>query len=255
MKKVLITGASGFIGSYLKEHLTGFEISTLSLRDPNWKKQPIDADVVIHCAGLAHSQKNRSYDDYYGVNVKLTRKLIELTSQTRKVQIIFLSTILVYGEGHTGPISIESSIKPVSNYARTKQEAEKLFLNSNEKYGTRHCIVRIPLVLDKHAKGNLNLIKKLTRFFPVLPLIKNKRSILFLDDLSTQIINIIESNKSGILNVHSKVISTSQMFSFMSLRELYFFRIPYIEVLRYVPLRILSKLFGDSYYVGIDSNG
>ena len=255
MKKVLITGASGFIGSYLKEHLRGYEISTLSLRDPNWRQQPIDADVVIHCAGLAHSRKNRSYDDYYRVNVKLTKELIEKTSQKRNVQLIFLSTILVYGEGHTGPLNIESPIKPVSNYSRSKLEAEKLILNSNEKYGTSHCIVRIPLVLDKGAKGNLQLIKKLTKFFPVLPLIKNTRSILFLDDLRTRIINIMESKEYGMLNVHSKVISTSQMFSFVSLRKLYFFRIPYIEVLRYVPLRIFSKLFGDSYYVGLDSNG
>ena len=95
MKKVLITGASGFIGSYLKEHLSGYEISTLSLRDPNWKNQQFDADVVIHCAGLAHSKKYNEAD-YYKINSKLTNEFAIKCKEIGVKKFIFFSTIHVY---------------------------------------------------------------------------------------------------------------------------------------------------------------
>ena len=164
MKKVLITGASGFIGSYLKEHLSGYEISTLSLRDPNWKDQPIDADVVIHCAGLAHSKQSLPKERYMDVNCRLTKELLEHSVQHKVSHFIFLSTMLVYGEGNIGSIGLDSKINPMSDYADSKVCAEEVI----SKYkNIKSTILRVPLVYGDKLKGNLASLGRLASISPL----------------------------------------------------------------------------------------
>jgi nucleoside-diphosphate-sugar epimerase len=248
MKKVLITGASGFIGSYLKEHLTGFEISTLSLRDPNWKKQPIDADVVIHCAGLAHSKKSLPRAHYMDVNCHLTRELLQHSINHNVSHFIYLSTMLVYGEGHIGAIDRDSPINPKSAYSESKVCAEKLILDSKIIDTT---ILRLPLVYGIQMKGNLMLLARLSSVSPVFLKINNLRSILMIEDLSNLISEVIVNKSLGLMNPHSRILSTSELFILLrGNKNTHLLSIPqFLNLSLKKSIPFFSKLFGDAYYI------
>jgi UDP-glucose 4-epimerase len=247
MKKVLITGASGFIGSYLKNHLSGFEISTLSLRDPNWKKQPIDADVVIHCAGLAHSKKSLPRERYMDVNCYLTKELIEHSLQHNVSHFIFLSTMLVYGEGNIGAIGRDSKISPISDYAKSKLCAEEVIsCNKNIK----STVLRLPLVYGGKVKGNLASLGRLASISPLFLNINNSRSILMVEDLPELIETIINENMVGILHPDSNVISTKEIFqSLRGNKRTVYFNIPKaLSTWLIRHNRFFAKMLGDAYY-------
>ncbi|MFP7655873.1 NAD-dependent epimerase/dehydratase family protein [Chryseobacterium proteolyticum] len=77
--KVIITGATGFVGKNLSEYLnsTSINVESLSLRDKEWRKQ-IDqyADAIVHLAGKAHDTSNTSEEkEYFKINTDLTFEL------------------------------------------------------------------------------------------------------------------------------------------------------------------------------------
>ena len=123
MKKILITGASGFIGQSLIKSLSN---STRSVRgtirsrnlffsdakteyvsigdinlETNWRESLINIDCIIHCAGKAHTIKSKKNDlskIYKSVNVDGTKQLAEQAAEAKVKRLIFLSTIKVHGE-------------------------------------------------------------------------------------------------------------------------------------------------------------
>ena len=193
MKKVLITGASGFIGSFLQEHLSGYEIYTLSLRDPNWKNQPFDADVVIHCAGLAHS-RGYSSEDYFEINSKLTIDFAQHCMKTVS-HFIYLSSLIVYGEGTVGLINSNSPLEPISAYGKSKVEAEKGLLQlQNKDY--KVSILRLPLVYGKGVSGNLRTLVRFSKYIFVLPRFKNQRAMINLQFIVEFVESIIKKPTS-----------------------------------------------------------
>jgi nucleoside-diphosphate-sugar epimerase len=252
MKKVLITGASGFIGSYLKEHLTGFEISTLSLRDPNWKKQPIDADVVIHCAGIAHVSKSVSSDEYNRINSDLAFDFANESKKNGVKHFIFLSTILVYGTGHVGEITKDYNPNPQSAYAKSKLEAEKRIFSIMESSFTV-TILRIPLMYGANPKGNLKLIFRMAPYLLLFPSINNRRTYLSLSELTTMINGIILDSLGGTFLIGEKeAVSTYRLIETIRLhhgKRLTSFNLlnPAIDFLKRHNT-FIGKVFGDAYY-------
>ena len=250
MKRVVITGASGFIGSYLVKHLKGIEIKTLSLKSPNWVKQSLDCDVIVHCAGLAHSTRSISEETYYQVNCELTKQLIEKAINEQVSHVIFLSTALVFGEGHVGAITYDNLLNPMSAYAKSKVCAEQTILDSKELKGL---IVRLPLVLGDSPKGNLRSLARLAKVSPVFIKVPNRRSILTLPDLTQLIQEAIEQQQIGILHPKSYDCSTSELYQ-QYRPNAWMIPVPTV-LLKWVRARsrFFAKLFGDFYYEDIPS--
>jgi len=158
MTNVLITGASGFIGSFLVEeglkrnytvyagirktssrkYLTDprirfieFDFSTTaSLASTlTWlKDQKILFDFIIHNAGITKSQKK---DDYFRINYLNTRNFIEALVQTGMTpgKFLFISSLAAYGPGNPvtmEPVNLSDEPKPIEIYGRSKLEAEKI---------------------------------------------------------------------------------------------------------------------------------
>lgn len=245
MKRLCITGASGFIGSYLMAHLTGFEIKTLSLRNPDWINQPLECDVVIHCAGLAHACKSIPEKTYKQVNCELTKQLSEKATQEQVQQFIFLSTALVYGEGHVGAITRNSLLQPVSAYAKSKVCAEQVV---NESKELKSLVLRLPLVLGEFPKGNLKSLANLAKISPVFIQTSNQRSVLTLSDLVTCIQAAIHNQQVGIQHPKSYDTSTSELYQMYRPRA---WMIPVPRFLIHIVTtksRFFAKLFGDFYY-------
>ena len=249
MKKVLITGASGFIGSYLKEHLYGYEISTLKLRDPNCTDQPIDADVVIHCAGLAHNNRSIKHERYEYINCELVRELLNHISDTN-TQFILLSSILVLGTHRIGGLSKIHIPAAKNKYAKSKQCAESILLKHQNI--TRKVIIRLPLVIGENPKGNLKIIKSIARFSSFFIKIGNSKAVLLLEDLLPVINNSINFSELLIYHPYSKILSTDQIYEFYRKKinqEYIIIRLPMGLTSLIRRIGFLPRIFRDLYFL------
>lgn len=157
MTNILITGASGFIGSFLAEEALkrNFQVwagvrktsSRQYLQDPalhfaeigfsdkarikefllDHKQKGITFDYIIHNAGLTKAQKK---EDFYTVNYSFTRNFVEALIETETVpgKFVYISSLAAYGPGDPGtmkPVMLADKPKPVDEYGRSKLEAEK----------------------------------------------------------------------------------------------------------------------------------
>jgi nucleoside-diphosphate-sugar epimerase len=174
MKKILITGVSGFIGSDLCNRLkssyrvaglynrkkTGCsslpELLRADLADHDLISEicmKVKPDIVIHCAGIAHQKVgsiNRS--GYFQINSEATENLARSAGRANPlVQFIFLSSISVYGEDNLKlPVSESHVCNPTSDYGLSKLDAEKRLVDLNEKGLLKKTIIlRLAPVYDR----------------------------------------------------------------------------------------------------------
>jgi len=165
--KVLITGYSGFLGSYLCENLSkNFEIIKVNLREISEENSSsfniffdkfIDADVIINCAA---SLKPKTKNDIF-INENFPKNLLDyLKKREKKPFFIHISSINVLVNDRK------------DFYTITKKNAEKNLENQNIT------IIRLPLVYDKinniiQSTGNFRLIDNYLNlsYIPIYPMI------------------------------------------------------------------------------------
>jgi len=150
MTKILITGSSGYIGNalwvYLKKNYTikgldkynsrylkSEKIDLLNLKKLNQFIKSYQPDIVIHLAAQSLVDETINKKKYYLNNVVATKNLIFCMKKNKIFNLIFSSTAAVYKYKNT-PIKENDNLKPVSAYAKTKYECEKLIKKSNLNY-------------------------------------------------------------------------------------------------------------------------
>lgn len=169
MNKIILTGASGFLGSILMKNLPG-EIITVGRSSSN--KISVDlskhivelpqADLIIHCAGKAHivpSNKEQSRD-FFKVNVDGTKNLLESISSKGRFPraLVLISTVSVYGLDTGHLIKEDHPLYGGSPYADSKKQAERLVQDWGSKYNVKISILRLPLIAGPNPPGNLKLM-------------------------------------------------------------------------------------------------
>ena len=84
MKKLLITGSSGFVGKYfIKKYKDNYEIKTFSfLKDDINSLDCSDIDVVFHLSALVHQMGGASCEEYERVNVTQTLQLAKIAKES-----------------------------------------------------------------------------------------------------------------------------------------------------------------------------
>lgn len=173
VKKVLLTGASGFLGREILGSKS-FLFTTLG-RHPSMDLRcdvvhgigaasPVDIDVVIHAAGMAHvvPRSKGVADSFFRVNLEGTRNLcdwIERWEVLPKV-FVFISTVAVYGLETGENISEDAPLLGETPYAKSKIEAEQFLAEWSKKNGIRLVILRLPLVAGQNPLGNLGAMIK-----------------------------------------------------------------------------------------------
>ena len=218
-----ITGATGFIGQHLLEsrqlylgRLKGMSIRILSRQlhpkyetvvcDLQTEIIPNDAlegvDTVFHLAGFTHDIRDASEirDLYQNVNVNSTVRLAELAVQSGVKRFVFVSSVKAGGIPPTGDcFNEQDQERPDGVYGETKREVELKILEIGRQSGMHVSIVRPSLVYGQNVKGNLQLmlsgIKK--GWFPPLPEINNKRSMIHVNDLVRAILLVADDDRAN----------------------------------------------------------
>ncbi len=209
MSKILVTGATGFVGKRLVPALisAGHEVRCAVSKkvdwlrteqvvvnklenNPDWSEALAGIDVVIHLAARVHVMKETStsaMDDYCKINSIATRDLANQAVQHRVRRFVFLSSIKVNGEFtlKNTPFTEESMAQPEDPYGQSKLQAEQYLQEISQGTGLEVVIVRPPLIYGPEVKANFLKMLHLVRKGLPLPFgrVKNSRSLVYIENL------------------------------------------------------------------------
>ena len=222
---ILITGATGFVGSHLMKHLNAqsYQIKVINLRNLNWNSE-LDADVstIIHLAGKAHDLKKvTNPQEYYEANFELTKQLFDSFLVSIASIFIYMSSVKASADEVKDILTEENSPNPKTHYGISKLQAENYILNQQLPEGKRVYILRPCMIHGPGNQGNLNLLYTIVKKgFPwPLAAFENQRSFLSIDNLCFVIQELLNRNDipSGIYNVaDDKPLSTNELIALIS---------------------------------------
>ena len=218
MTSLLITGATGYIGSALTQYaLTqNADVLTLLRRKPekdfsakflvpsDWENIQLLAktmegrDAVIHCAGLAHNKQG----DMWQTNLDLTAHLAQAARLAGVKRFVFISSAAVYGE--SGVYTINDEPFPTSEYGHSKFEAENEITVILSDSSTKLTIIRPPMVIGRNAPGHAASLRKLARTRLPLPFgaLQVERAYIQIDNL-VRVVFEEALNQEGSCLVHA----------------------------------------------------
>lgn len=218
MQSILLTGATGFVGTAVarKLSISNQHELVVAVRRPcriagcgrvhvigelgdsvDWTDTLAEISIVVHAAARAHLTRNSAINhvaDFRHVNVGGTLELAKQAAQSGVKRFIFISSIGVNGNNNTRPFTAADQPSPAEPYALSKWEAEQGLWQIQQETGMEVVIIRPPLVYGPGAPGNFgSLVRWVEKGIP-LPLgaINNKRSLVGIDNLVALIIHCID---------------------------------------------------------------
>lgn len=229
MKNILITGAGSYVGTslenWLKQWPEGYRVDTLDMVDPGWKERSFRGyDAVFHVAAIVHREERKNdpaqQELYDRVNHRLAVEVARKAKEEGVEQFVFMSSASVYGLtapfGKTVIITKDTPIKPVDNYGASKAAAEES-LKALAGDGFKLAVLRPPMVYGKGCKGNYPMMAKLAKRLPCFPWVENRRSMLYIDNLSELIRLVIDDGAEGVFCPHNEeYVNTSEMVSLIA---------------------------------------
>jgi len=295
---LLVTGVKGYIGSRIAidelkrgdrvtgidarsgngfplTHNSGFQLHTADITDSTTFPPEIrEADIMVHCAALVHKRSSDlSRENYFRINCEGTENVLNFLDKGRLKQIIFLSTVSVYGNISNGIVPDENTrAAPEDFYGESKLAAEKAVRKFSERYKIPYTIFRLTPVYGDLFLLNINkriYLPGRTAFYKVgageqrlslvsvnnvvdvvLDSINNSNyfnKTFIVKDMEDYSINEIISSFKEIFSQHSKPIVQVPLYVPKAAFKLMGFVMP--ERARYYGYQ-LRKIAGDAVYSG-----
>ena len=228
--KVLLTGHTGFLGSYLKRVLLDRGIEVVGLGRGAGSDWHFDlgsgvndfprgneaVDLVVHAAGWAHRVPKTETEKqaFFDVNFEGTKRLLKALKDSGNIpkQFLFVSTIAVYGE----PMDSKICVPPYPNneeidqleltpYGLSKWKAEQVVIEWCRNEGVNALIWRLPLIVGENAPGNLGAMEKAIRkgyYFRIGNSYNRMRFYVKIEDIANDILKLT-GEESGLYNMIS----------------------------------------------------
>ena len=239
--RILLTGATGFIGSAIQKKLTDHDLIMTSRgftdrKQANLFKKNLsstenfsdclkDVDIVIHAAAKVHEmdfQQKNSLTEYMETNCFGTLNLARQAAKMGVKRFIFISSIKVNGERTypNKPFRHDDPRLPLDPYGKSKAEAEIGLLKIAADTQLEATIIRPPLVYGPGVKANFEALLRLAyRNFPMpLKSVTNKRSFVAIDNLISLILECIKNPKAAnqvFLVSDDRDVSTPKLYKMM----------------------------------------
>ncbi|HMS08178.1 MAG TPA: NAD-dependent epimerase/dehydratase family protein [Pyrinomonadaceae bacterium] len=252
--RVLVTGATGFIGGRIFEDLSAagigivgtcrnasqpgpniaqLDVSDCGAVDQFFSREKFDA--VIHCAGIAHRFGNTPDSVYREVNIEGTRNVATAARKHAVPKFILMSSVLVYGGGggSNSPKKETDAKLPRDAYAQSKLVAELAATDAFKGSPVSLLILRPAPVVGEGSKGNFaKLVNAIARGrFVWLGSGRNQKSLTYVGDISAACRLFLASDNPActkILNIASPPRSMAEIVTAIS-EELHV-RVPGVRV-------------------------
>ncbi|MBQ0787240.1 MAG: NAD-dependent epimerase/dehydratase family protein [Oceanihabitans sp.] len=248
--KILITGASGFIGSHTAERLKdlghevigvdnfspyyslelkrlnekalaakGITIINKDLRDTDLAELlPKDINYIFHYAAQPGISKTSTFEDYFSNNIIATKNLIDYALTLNHLELfVNIGTSSIYGLEATFPESV--AVKPASHYGVTKLAAEQLVLQKSRENIFKSCSLRLYSVIGPRERPEKMYTKLIACAYndTAFPLYEGSgshlRSFTYVGDIVDGVVRVItnEDKVNGeIINLGTEVEHTTQ---------------------------------------------
>ena len=267
--KILVTGATGFIGKHLiielvsKSHKVRCLVRKTSRKeDVNYLKKlkvglvyanlveqkmlkniANNIDVVIHLAGIGNinAVSHKYYLQYKKINVVGTENLLEECKKAKVKKFIHFSSIAAMGLiKKIGKINVNDCCKPETPYEKSKYESELVVKKSHIPY----IILRPPMVHDwKHPNKEIEKLVKFIKFgvVPVIGKGDKKIAMIHINNLVNATVSIINNNvKNKIYIINDKKLYTLNELIFILSKSLN--KNPFVVHIPVWLIKILVKL-------------
>lgn len=214
-KKVLLTGASGFVGTNILSKLLlkhyqvwalGYK-NKIQINDENIKpiycslqnieelqdKIPKQLDYIIHCAGLT---KANNLENYYTVNTEGTKKLLLfcIKNQILPEHFIYISSIAAVGPQNTLKEADENFIpNPIKGYGDSKLLAEEIIKKYSKFFNWT--IIRPPFIFGPYDYDTLNLFR-MVKYGVKIYIGSKYFSFIYVEDLADAVVKILGNSKT-----------------------------------------------------------
>ena len=220
MKKLIITGASGFVGGVTASiaaqrfDVTGTYFSTpfkisgvkpvkLDITDKEDVVSLISSvrpDAVIHCAAQANLDIcETNHKQAEKVNINAVRNIVSAAKKYGS-KVIFTSSDMVYG-GEKSFYKESDLARPVNFYGITKKQAEEILFNETDNFAAVRVALVYGLPVTSASSFTKKVINDLKAGNKVFLFTDQFRTPVYVVDLANALIELAENNFSGIINI------------------------------------------------------
>ena len=214
--RVLLTGGSGFLGSYVAEQLAGEGHVVRALVRPRSDKgvlgrlQRVEfapgaiedraslvsavegVDAIVHVAGIVKARKPA---DFFEVNTQGTRNLVDAAlARGGLKRFVYVSSLAAVGPSADGkPVSENAEPRPVTQYGRSKLEAERAVLAAGDRMPVT--VIRPPMIYGPRDKETLAFFTSVkNRVLPMIGSGENTLSVVYAADCAAAIVRAATGN-------------------------------------------------------------
>jgi nucleoside-diphosphate-sugar epimerase len=216
-QRILVTGASGFIGQHVVRVLAdrGYSIRAAARHPIVFENPRVEGvavgdmsrsfaaeflvrgvDAIIHAAGLSHAGTNLPPEAYTAINVDATRQLAKAARSARVKRFVLMSSIRSQvGVTHPEIVTEATPAAPTDAYGRSKLAAETIMAQMLEGSQTRWTVMRPVLVYGPGVKGNMATLLKIAALPVPLPFgaLKGRRSLVSIGNLISALQYVLQT--------------------------------------------------------------